>query len=208
MSGHRENQTEYSKEAKAICDALNEFRLPRAIAHLSRDRFIAWNECFQELTGYSVEQLHYAHLKEFVAFSEPDPELTESVQDAIAGVQFVRCTTRCSGQEQFATGYAARRDDGFVLLMLDVINPTTGAIEDARLFGKEEERNRILKLFHDKVSPKLLAAVFEVVRAKEELEAKGLEEGKAVSKAADKLKETIDAVASVLDPDEPDVEPA
>ena len=51
------------------------------------------------------------------------------------------------------------------------------------------------------MSPKLLAAVFEVVSAKEKLEAKGLEESKAVAKAADKLSETIDAVVSVLDPD-------
>jgi signal transduction histidine kinase len=87
--------------------------------------------------------------------------------------------------------------------MLDVINPSTGAIEDARLFGQEEERNRILKLFHDKVSPKLLAAVFEVVNAKEKLEAKGLEESKVVARAADRLSETIDAVVSVLDPDNP-----
>ena len=69
--------------------------------------------------------------------------------------------------------------------------------------GGEEERNRILKLFHDRVSPKLLAAVFEVVNAKEKLEAKGLEESKAVAKAAEKLTETIDAVVSVLDPDQP-----
>jgi hypothetical protein len=51
------------------------------------------------------------------------------------------------------------------------------------------------------VSPKLLAAMFEVVNAKEKLEAKGLEESKAVAKAAVKLTETIDAVVSVLDPE-------
>ena len=195
------DEQEVSKEAQAICDVLNEFRLPRAIVHLGRDRFIAWNESFQERTGYSAEQLRFAHLQDLLAFSEPDPQLTESTLLPTPGVQLVRCTTRCSGQEHFATGYAAKRDDDFVLVMLDVVNPSTGAIEDARLFGQEEERNRILKLFHDKVSPKLLAAVFEVVNAKEKLEAKGLEESKVVARAADKLSETIDAVASVLDPD-------
>jgi hypothetical protein len=188
------------EHAQAICDVLNEFRLPRAILHLKRETFIAWNESFQERTGYSAEHLHFAHHKDLVVFSEPDPDLPESAQEPATGVQLIRCTTRCSGQEHFATGYAAKREDGFVLLMLDVIDPTTGAIQDARLFGREEERNRILKLFHDRVSPKLLAAVFEVVNAKEKLEAKGLEESKAVAKAADKLTETIDAVASVLDP--------
>jgi len=198
-----ENNLELPKEAQAICDVLNEFRLPRAILHLERDSFIAWNESFRERTGYSDEQLHFAHHKDLVVFSEPDAELPQSTQEPTPGVHLIRCTTRCSGQEHFATGYAAKREDGFVLLMLDVINPSTGAVQDARLFGREEERNRILKLFHDRVSPKLLAAVFEVVNAKEKLEAKGLEESKAVAKAADKLTETIDAVASVLDPEEP-----
>jgi PAS domain-containing protein len=188
-------------EAQAICDVLNEFRLPRAILHLERETFIAWNESFRERTGYSAEQLRFARHKDLIAFSEPDPDLPKSSQEPTPGVQLIRCTTRCSGQEHFATGYAAQREDGFVLVMLDVIDPTTGAIHDARLFGREEERNRILKLFHDRVSPKLLAAVFEVVNAKEKLEAKGFEESKAVAKAADKLTETIDAVASVLDPD-------
>jgi PAS domain-containing protein len=196
------DEQEVSKEAQAICDLLNEFHLPRAVVHLGQDRFIAWNKSFQERTGYSAEQLRFAHLKDLLAFSEPDPELTKSTLQPAPGVQLVRCTTRCSGQEHFATGYAAKRED-FVLLMLDVINPSTGAIEDARLFGREEERNRILKLFHDKVSPKLLAAVFEVVNAKERLEEKGLEESKVVARAADKLTETIDAVVSVLDPDNP-----
>ena len=198
-----ENKLELPEEAQAICDVLNEFRLPRAILHLERDPFIAWNETFRERTGYSAEQLHFAHHKDLVVFSEPDAELPQSAQEPASGVHLIRCTTRCSGQEHFATGYAAKREDGFVLLMLDVINPSTGAIEDARLFGQEEERNRILKLFHDKVSPKLLAAVFEVVNAKETLEAKGLEESKVVARAADRLSETIDAVVSVLDPDNP-----
>jgi hypothetical protein len=188
-------------DAQAICDVLNEFRLPRAIYHLEREAFIAWNESFRERTGYSAEQLHFAHHKDLVVFSEAEPDLPECTQESTPGVRLIRCTTRCSGQEHFATGYAAKREDGFVLLMLDVIDVATGAIQDARLFGREEERNRILKLFHDRVSPKLLAAVFEVVNAKEKLEAQGLEESKAVAKAADKLTETIDAVASVLDPD-------
>jgi hypothetical protein len=193
---------ELSQEAKAICDALDEFRLPRAIVHVEQDCFIAWNKSFQERTGYSADELKVAHLRDLIVIGEPDGQFAESEQESLPGVQFARCTTRCSGQEHFATGYCAKREDGFMLLMVDVINPTTGAIEDARIFGQQEERNRILRLFHDRVSSKLLVAAFEVERAKLELEAKGLEEGRAVSKAAEKLNETIDAVVSVLDPEE------
>jgi PAS domain-containing protein len=194
---------ELSQEAKAICDALDEFRLPRAIVHVEQDRFIAWNESFQERTGYSADALQVAHLKDLIVIGEPDAQFAESEQRSLPGVQFARCTTRCSGQEHFATGYCAKREDGFMLLMVDVINPTTGAIEDARIFGQQEERNRIIQLFHDRVSSKLLVAAFEVQRAKVELDAKGLEERRAVSKAAEKLNETIDEVVSILDPEEP-----
>lgn len=193
---------ELSQEAKAICDALDEFRLPRAIVHVERDCFVAWNKSFQQRTGYSADELQVAHLRDLIVIGEPDTQFAESEQQSLPGVQFARCATRCSGQEHFATGYSAKREDGFMLLMVDVINPTTGAIEDARIFGQQEERNRILRLFHDRVSSKLLVAAFEVQRAKVELEAKGLEEGRAVSKAAEKLNETIDAVVSVLDPEE------
>jgi len=194
---------ELSQEAKAICDALDEFRLPRAIVHVEQDCFIAWNTSFEERTGYSADELQVAHLKDLIVIGEPDTQFAESEQQSLPGVQFARCTTRCSGQEHFATGYCAKREDGFMLIMVDVINPTTGAIEDARIFGQQEERNRILQLFHDRVSSKLLVAAFEVQRAKLELEAKGLEEGRAVSKAAEKLNETIDEVVSILDPEEP-----
>jgi len=193
---------ELSQEAKAICDALDEFRLPRAIVHLEKDCFVAWNKSFRERTGYSAEELQVAHVRDLIVVGEPDAQFTENEQQSLPGVQFARCTTRCSGQEHFATGYCAKRDDGFMLLLVDVINPTTGAIEDARIFGQQEERNRILRLFHDRVSSKLLVAAFEVQRAKVELEAKGLAEGQAVSKAAEKLNETIDAVVAVLDPEE------
>ena len=193
---------ELSQEATAICDALDEFRLPRAIVHVEQDCFIAWNTSFEERTGYSADELQVAHLKDLIVIGEPDTQFAESEQQSLPGVQFARCTTRCSGQEHFATGYCAKREDGFMLLMVDVINPTTGAIEDARIFGQQEERNRILQLFHDRVSSKLLVAAFEVQRAKLELEAKGLEEGRAVSKAAEKLNETIDEVVSILDPEE------
>ena len=56
-----------------------------------------------------------------------------------------------------------------------------------------------MKIFHDKVSPKLLAAIFEIARAKEELESKGLQqESESVSKASIALVETIDTLADFL----------
>jgi hypothetical protein len=62
---------EFSKEAMLICGGLNEFQLPRAIAHLGTDHFIAWNECFRSLAGYTNEALQLARFKELVVLGEP-----------------------------------------------------------------------------------------------------------------------------------------
>ena len=195
---------EFAPVARLICGALNEFQLPRAIAHVEKDRFLAWNECFKSQTAYSDDELYSASLKELIDLGEPDSELLDSGLQASSDVQFVRFTLRKPHAAPSTTGYAAKRDDGFILLMLDVLNPASGAIEDARVFGQEEERNRIMKLFHDEVSPKLLAAIFEVARAKEGLESKGLQdESQSVSKASEKLSDAIEAVVEVLDPEDP-----
>ena len=69
---------ELSQEAKAICDALDEFRLPRAIVHVEQDCFIAWNTSFEERTGYSADELQVAHLKDLIVIGEPDTQFAES----------------------------------------------------------------------------------------------------------------------------------
>jgi PAS domain-containing protein len=196
---------EFSKEAMLICRALNEFQLPRAIAHLGTDHFIAWNERFRSLAGYTNEALQLARFKELVVLGEPQPIGGEGSLPLSPGIDLVPFTLRTFNEERFTIGHAAKRDDGFLLLMPDVVDPGTGTIDDARTFGREEERTRIFKIFHDQVSPKLLAAIFEVTRVKEDLESKGLkEESKSVSKASEKLIETIDTLLEALDSDKSD----
>ena len=196
---------EFSKEARLICGALSEFQLPRAIAHIGKDRLIAWNESFRSIVGYSDAALQSASFKELAIFGDSQPVEDENRSDLAADIEVVPVRLRTFDTESFVTGHAAKRDDGFVLLMLDVLDKSTGVLEDARGFGREEERSRILKIFHDKVSPKLLAAIFEVARAKEELEAKGLQqESESISKASTALVETIETLANFLDLEKPE----
>ena len=104
-------------------------------------------------------------LKDLAIFGGSQPGAEENASELATHVEVVPVRFRIFDTENFPTGHAAKRDDGFVLLMLDVLDKNTGLLEDARVFGREEERSRILKIFHDKVSPKLLAAIFEVARA-------------------------------------------
>jgi len=64
---------------------------------------------------------------------------------------------------------------------------TAAALERAIIFVREEEQKRILKLFHDKVVPHLVAAMFEAQFVKEELESRGLQEGEALSRMIERL---------------------
>jgi hypothetical protein len=190
---------EFSKEARLICGALSEFQLPRAIAHIGKDRLIAWNESFRSTVGYSDAALQSAFFKELAVLGDSQFSSEENQSDLPPDVEVVPVRFRIFDTENFVTGHAAKRGDGFVLLMLDVLDKNTGVMEDARVFGRAEERSRIMKIFHDKVSPKLLAAIFEIARAKEELESKGLQqESEAVSKASTALVETIDTLADFL----------
>ena len=188
-----------------MCGALSEFQLPRAIAHIGKDRLIAWNESFRSIVGYSDAALQSVSFKELAFFGEFQPGTEENASDLATHIEVAPVRFRILDTENFATGQAAKRDDAFVLLMLDVLDKSTSLLEDARVFGRDEERSRILKIFHDKVSPKLLAAIFEVARAKEELESKGLQqESESISKASTALVETIDTLANFLDSEKPE----
>jgi signal transduction histidine kinase len=112
-------------------------------------------------------------------------------------------TEDLSDLSKVTAGRAVKRDDGNVLLTLDPVEAESDLGKVARRFGQEEERSRIVKLFHDNVAPKLMAAVFEAQRIKEDLELHGLKQSEEMSKVTEKLTETINSVISVLDPEKP-----
>jgi signal transduction histidine kinase len=55
-------------------------------------------------------------------------------------------------------------------------------VESARLAGHEEERARIVRMFHDEVSSTMLAALFAIESAKDELKAQNLPQAETVAK--------------------------
>jgi signal transduction histidine kinase len=88
-------------------------------------------------------------------------------------------------------------------VMLDRFG-SSAEFEQRKTVGREEERNRIGKAFHDEVSSSMLAALFLVEAAKSELEQAGLPQAEVVAKASDILAETAEKIASVVtDPGTP-----
>jgi signal transduction histidine kinase len=84
--------------------------------------------------------------------------------------------------------------------MLDVFGASSAQFEQGRVLGREEERNRITKAFHDEVSSSIVAALFMIETAKTELEQAGLPQADVVAKASDILVETTKKIADALSP--------
>ncbi len=84
--------------------------------------------------------------------------------------------------------------------MLDVFGASSAQFEQGRVLGREEERNRITKAFHDEVSSSIVAALFMIETAKTELEQAGLPQADVVAKASDILVETTEKIADALSP--------
>jgi hypothetical protein len=63
--------------------------------------------------------------------------------------------------------------------MLDVFDSSSAKFEQGRNAGREEERTRVIKTFHEEVSPSMIAALFLIETAKSDLEEAGLPQAAA-----------------------------
>jgi hypothetical protein len=97
-----------------------------------------------------------------------------------------------------APGFAVRSHGKIGYLMLDVFDSSSAQFEQGRNAGREEERNRVIRTFHEEVSSSMIAALFLIETAKSELEDAGLPQAEAVSKASDILAETTEKIAHVI----------
>ena len=82
--------------------------------------------------------------------------------------------------------------------MLDVFESSSAQFEQGRSVGRQEERNRIVRTFHEEVSSSLISALFLIDTAKTELEEGQLPQTEAVSKASDALAEATEKIETVL----------
>ena len=62
-----------------------------------------------------------------------------------------------------------------------------------------DERARIVRMFHDEVSSTMLAVLFAIESAKDELEAQNLPQAETVAKASELLQEVVEKISEVLE---------
>jgi PAS domain-containing protein len=179
-----------------LCAALNEFALPRAIVDFEQGSFVAWNPKFLDKTGLSPDELKSSRPEDLLTFGESWFPISQEAKGQ--EVECVDCATKRPSGGDLARGYAVRSGGKLCYVMLDAFDSATAEFEQGRTVGREEERNRVVREFHDEVSSSLFAALFLIQTAKVELENAGLPQAAAVSKASEILTETSEKIVDVL----------
>lgn len=185
-----------TQNLQEFCAVLNGFALPRAIVDFERHSFVAWNPRFLEQTGYSEDEIKSAKPEELLTFGEFWFPLSDQKEGQT--VEFISCAAKRPFGADPAPGYVIRSQSKIGYVMLDVSDSPSMQFEQGRTTGREEERNRIIKAYHEEVSSSMIAALFLIETAKNELEEAGLPQAEAVSKASDILTETTEKIADVL----------
>jgi hypothetical protein len=185
-----------TQNLQEFCTVLNEFALPRAIVDFERHSFVAWNPSFLEQTGYSEDEIKSAQPEELLILGESWFPLSEEKEGQ--KVEFISFVARRALGADPAPGYVVKSHGKIGYVMLDVFDSPTAKFEQGRIAGREEERNRIVKVYHEEVSSSMIAALFLMEAAKSELEEANLPQAESVAKASDALKEATEKMAEVL----------
>ena len=163
--------------------------------------FVAWNPKFLEYTGLTEDEIKTSKPEELLSFGESWFPLT-SETDA-QKVEYSTCAAKRLFGESAAPGFVVRSYHKIGYLMLDVFGSSSAQFEQGQAVGREEERSRIIRAFHEEVSSSIIAALFLIETAKSELEEAGSPQAEIVAKASDILTETTDKIADVLgEPDD------
>jgi hypothetical protein len=184
-----------SQNLQELCAVLNEFALPRAIVDFERHSFVAWNPRFLEHTGFSEDEMKTSRAEELLTFGESWFPLSDEKGQT---VEYIACAARRPFGADPAPGFAVRSHGKIGYVMLDVFDSSSAQFEQGRNAGQEEERNRVVKAFHEEVSSSMIAALFLIETVKSELDEAGLPQVEAVSKASDILAETTEKIAHVI----------
>ena len=185
-----------TQNLQEFCAVLNEFALPRAIVDFERDAFVAWNSKFIEQTGYSEDEIKSAKPGEFFTFAESWFPLSGEKEGQT--VEFISSAAKRAFGADPAPAYVVKSHGKLGYVILDTFDSPSGKFGLGKAAGRDEERSRIVKAYHEEVSSSMIAALFLIETAKSELQEADLPQAEAVSKASDILKEATDKIADVL----------
>jgi hypothetical protein len=185
-------------EMQKFCLYLDEFALPRAIVDFDRQRFVAWNKRFLARTGYSEEEIKTLDTSKAIIHGESVFFPPDEGDNPTA--EFFALAVRVPTKTAAVAGHLVKSKGNVGYLMLNDIEPTTSMkFEQGRLVGQQQERLRIVQMFHDEVSSGMLAALFKIQIAKATLESADLPGVEPIAQASEMLSEAVEKISDVLE---------
>jgi hypothetical protein len=154
-----------------LSSELDRFQIATAIGHISNDAFVYWNRSFASRLGLDEEEMKTVELRNIIVTDAPVVEASDGAVGALPVGLFSDCVIRVPADERQILGRSVKREDGFILVILDHASGNRGMEEYARgyLVGLEEE-DRARQVVHETVGGNLLAASFAAENAKKKLE--------------------------------------
>jgi signal transduction histidine kinase len=171
--------------------------LPRAIADFNHQRFIAWNTTFLERAGYSEDRIKAIKPEEIIVLSDSRFPLPSDNSHLFA--EFIACAVKTTSGSAALPAHIVKSAGRFGYLMVHDAESDSVEFEQGLFVGQQEERARIVKLFHDEVSSTMMAALFALESAKNALEAQNLPAIQALERASELLSEAVEKTADVLE---------
>jgi hypothetical protein len=184
-------------EHQQLSDWIKPSSLPRAIADFTHQRFIAWNTTFLKRAGYSEDRIKAIKLEQIIVLG--DSRFPLPSDNGQPSAEFIVCAVKTTSRSAALPGYVVKSAGRFGYLMVGDAESNSAEFEQGRLVGQQEERARIVKLFHDEVSSTMMAALFAVESAKNALEAQNLPTVQELEKASELLSEAVEKTADVLE---------
>jgi hypothetical protein len=185
-----------------LCAVLDEFALPRAIVDFEQELILAWNPTFLEHTGFSEDEVKSSKPEELLTFGDSWSPLPGEQREG-QRVEYTVCFAKRTSGAEPAPGFVVRSHSNIGYVMLDVFGSSSVHFEQGLKAGREEERDRVMRAFHEEVSSPMIAALFLIQTAKIELEDAALPQAEAVSKASDILTQATEKIVEVLVAAEP-----
>jgi hypothetical protein len=189
-----------STNLQKLCSELDSFKVSTAIGHTSKDVFVRWNRSFAERLGLDENEMKTVELRNIIVPDAPvAPVLPESAGSSSPN-PFSDCVIRIPGDERQILGRSVRREDGFILVILDHPSGNRGTEEYSRgyLVGQEAQKERSRQTFHDRVSGNLIAASFAAENAKQSLENERRPEAEDLQRVTDLIGQAISDLVSAF----------
>jgi signal transduction histidine kinase len=189
-----------SSGLQQLCSELDKFKVAAAIGHTSRDAFVRWNRSFTERLGLMEDEIKGVELRNIIIPTDPVSDTRHGPEVSLLASPFSDCVIRIPGNERQILGRSVRREDGFLLVVLDPASGNRGTEEYARgyLIGQEAEKQRSRQVMHDTVSGNLLAASFAAENAKQKLEDDGRPEAEDLKRVTSLIDQAINDLVTAF----------